>query len=135
MTAPDSNLKLAGQILEELSSREGTIAPSLLVVVGRFHDLHPGTSPELRQQRLGPFQVFFVDQPDRRQGVLGHRHPATQAEEMFVVQNNHFRGQAVANALQLKQMMQGGTPEAPEELVAAYPELSTQVRFKRRKLF
>jgi len=60
---------------------------------------------------------------------------AAQAEELFVIQNNHFRGQALANALQMKQMMQGGAPEAPEELVAAYPELSGRVRVKRRRLF
>ena len=34
----------------------------------------------------------------------------------FAVMNNHFRGQAVANALQLQQMLIGETRAAPESL-------------------
>jgi uncharacterized protein YecE (DUF72 family) len=42
----------------------------------------------------------------------------------FAVMNNHFRGQAVANALQLQQLLTGGVREAPESLRDAYPEVS-----------
>ena len=41
----------------------------------------------------------------------------------FAVLNNHFRGQAVANALQLQQMLTGETRAVPESLVEAYPTL------------
>lgn len=39
----------------------------------------------------------------------------------FAVMNNHFRGQAVANALQLQQMLTGESRAVPESLAAAYP--------------
>jgi uncharacterized protein YecE (DUF72 family) len=43
----------------------------------------------------------------------------------FAVMNNHFRGQAVANALQLQQMLIGETRAAPETLRKTYPVLSS----------
>ena len=50
---------------------------------------------------------------------------------MFVVQNNHFRGQALANALQMRHLIEGERPEAPEELVATYPDLERDVTVRR----
>jgi len=58
-----------------------------------------------------------------------------QAKALYVIANNHFRGQAVVNALQLKHLIQGVEPDAPEELVAAYPELSAVVATRRERLF
>lgn len=49
---------------------------------------------------------------------------ARNAAEVFVVQNNHFRGQALANVLQMKHLLQGGSPPAPRALVEAYPDLA-----------
>ena len=63
------------------------------------------------------------------------REMAKQAAEMFVIQNNHFRGQALANALQLKHLLQEPRPLAPEELVALYPLLESEVTVRRSKLF
>ena len=60
---------------------------------------------------------------------------ARQAEQLFVIQNNHFRGQALVNALQLRHLIEGHRPEAPEELVASYPSLAPDVRVRRRRLF
>lgn len=48
---------------------------------------------------------------------------AHAATEVFVVQNNHFRGQAVANALQMKHLLGHPRPRAPQTLVEAYPQL------------
>jgi len=42
----------------------------------------------------------------------------------FAILNNHFRGQAVANALQLQQMLTGELRAAPESLRGAYPSIS-----------
>ena len=42
--------------------------------------------------------------------------------DVYVVTNNHFRGQAVANASMLEAMVEGRKVEAPPELVAAFPE-------------
>ena len=58
-----------------------------------------------------------------------------QAKALYLIANNHFRGQALANALQLKHLVQGIRPEAPAELVSAYPELQGVVGAKRERLF
>ena len=44
------------------------------------------------------------------------------AEAVAVVFNNHYRGQAVVNALQFKAMAQGAPVAGPGPLVEAYPE-------------
>ena len=46
----------------------------------------------------------------------------------FAVMNNHFRGQAVANALQLQQMLIGETRAAPESLRETYPTIAGATR-------
>jgi uncharacterized protein YecE (DUF72 family) len=43
----------------------------------------------------------------------------------FAVMNNHFRGQAVANALQLQQMLIGETRSVPESLRETYPSIAS----------
>jgi uncharacterized protein YecE (DUF72 family) len=63
------------------------------------------------------------------------RSMAAAAEELYVIQNNHFRGQALVNALQMKHLIQGQKPRAPEELVATYPDLAPQVVVERTRLF
>ena len=47
---------------------------------------------------------------------------AAGAPDVYVVTNNHFRGQAAANAKMLEGMVTGGRVEAPPELVEAFPE-------------
>lgn len=60
---------------------------------------------------------------------------AATAEQVFVVQNNHFRGQALVNTLQLAHRLHGSRPPAPRELVAAYPELAPIVTPEPAGLF
>jgi uncharacterized protein YecE (DUF72 family) len=43
-------------------------------------------------------------------------------EDVYVVTNNHFRGQAAANAIMLAGMFRGKKQRAPETLVDAYSE-------------
>jgi len=51
---------------------------------------------------------------------------AARAERTFVVANNHFRGQAAVNALQLKSLLSGGDKvPIPEILATRYPVLET----------
>ena len=52
-----------------------------------------------------------------------------------MIQNNHFRGQAVANALQMKRLLQETKPAAPEDLVLRYPHLLSDVTVVRERLF
>ncbi len=49
------------------------------------------------------------------------------AASVVVVANNHFGGQAVANALELRSMLAGGRVPGPAALVAAFPRLADRV--------
>jgi uncharacterized protein YecE (DUF72 family) len=51
------------------------------------------------------------------------RRLADRAEATIVVANNHFRGQALANALELEAALTGGKVAVPEPLLATYPRL------------
>lgn len=44
-------------------------------------------------------------------------------DEVYVVSNNHFEGQAVANAIELRARLSGTQVPAPAELVTRYPRL------------
>ncbi len=43
-------------------------------------------------------------------------------DDVYVVTNNHFRGQAAANAIMLAALARGAAQKAPESLVAGFPE-------------
>jgi uncharacterized protein YecE (DUF72 family) len=45
-----------------------------------------------------------------------------QASETYAVYNNHFRGQAVVNALQLRRRLKDEAVKIPDPLPAAYPD-------------
>jgi len=47
---------------------------------------------------------------------------SAKAKKVFVAANNHPKGQAPANALELKSMLTGKRVKAPEILVQAYPQ-------------
>ena len=78
---------------------------------------------------------YLYDAGQLEQLAATARRMAGVAEELFVVQNNHFRGQALVNTLQMKHLLQGGKPSAPETLVNAYPELEPLVRIDPTRLF
>ena len=48
---------------------------------------------------------------------------ADQAESTYVITNNHYRGQAAVNALQLQFLLQGERVASPDPLRAIYPQL------------
>ncbi|HKD79729.1 MAG TPA: DUF72 domain-containing protein [Candidatus Angelobacter sp.] len=47
---------------------------------------------------------------------------AQQTDKTFVVANNHYKGQAAVNALELKNMLGGKKVKTPKPLVEHYPE-------------
>lgn len=49
---------------------------------------------------------------------------AKETRETYVITNNHFRGQAVVNALEIDAALREKTVPAPEPLFAIYPRLS-----------
>jgi uncharacterized protein YecE (DUF72 family) len=59
---------------------------------------------------------------------------AGSAKAVYAIANNHFRGQALVNALQLKHLILGVAPDAPAELVEAYPLLAPVVAAKGGRL-
>jgi uncharacterized protein YecE (DUF72 family) len=48
---------------------------------------------------------------------------SSEASETYIIANNHFRGQAACNALQLKFKFEGEEIPVPETLKAHYPQL------------
>jgi uncharacterized protein YecE (DUF72 family) len=46
-----------------------------------------------------------------------------KAEKTFVVTNNHYKGKAAANALEIKSLLKGKKVKGPQTLVDEYPEL------------
>jgi len=53
-------------------------------------------------------------------------------ERVYVITNNHYRGQALANALQIKNMITGEKLEIPTGLLKQYPVLEEIVRKIRK---
>ena len=49
---------------------------------------------------------------------------AAQAGRVFVITNNHFQGQAVINALELKAQVTGETPRIPARWLECWPRLA-----------
>ena len=53
---------------------------------------------------------------------------AEKTRESYVITNNHFRGQAVVNALEIKATLQEDVVEAPAPLFEKYPDLVNSAR-------
>jgi hypothetical protein len=58
-----------------------------------------------------------------------------KADLLVVVWNNHFRGKAVANAVQTKARLSGGRVDVPELLLGAYPQLESIAEQPKGTLF
>ena len=52
----------------------------------------------------------------------------TKSDKVYVITNNHYRGQAMANALQIRNMVTGQKVEVPEPVLEKYPVLREIVR-------
>ena len=52
---------------------------------------------------------------------------AKKTKETYVITNNHFRGQAVVNALEMKSFVEEKKTLAPAQLVKQYPQLAESV--------
>lgn len=80
------------------------------------------------------YDYLYTD--DEIDGVAGLvERLAPDAESVVVVQNNHFRGQALVNALQLRRRVEGSPPLAPAALVRAYPALAAECVSDQDRLF
>jgi uncharacterized protein YecE (DUF72 family) len=50
------------------------------------------------------------------------------SEEAYVITNNHFRGKAVCNALELEHKLSGKSPRIPPPLQIEYPWLADRLK-------
>ena len=55
------------------------------------------------------------------------------SSKTFIIFNNHYRGQAAANALQMLFLLSEKKPMAPENLPVYYPQLKAIVNFKAQQ--
>lgn len=62
--------------------------------------------------------------------IASIRRIAEEGADTFVITNNHFRGKAAVNALQIKAALEGAQVEVPDTLLAAYPILAPIARPK-----
>lgn len=76
----------------------------------------PGTDRDLRYNYL--YSIEEVDGWSKR-----IRQTIEEVRRVFVILNNHFRGQAVANGLELKAMLAGKPVRVPRATLATYPRL------------
>jgi uncharacterized protein YecE (DUF72 family) len=53
---------------------------------------------------------------------------AERARNVYVIANNHYRGQAPANALEIRALLEGRQVDVPPDLLAAYPRLARIAR-------
>ncbi|MBU4331094.1 MAG: DUF72 domain-containing protein [Acidobacteria bacterium] len=61
-----------------------------------------------------------------------------KSEKVFVITNNHYRGQALVNALQLKNIISGEKVDLPLSLLQKYPmlqEIIADIKKGQRTLF
>ncbi|MDJ0976433.1 MAG: DUF72 domain-containing protein [Planctomycetota bacterium] len=93
----------------------------------RLHGRNEGTWFDSRAHRDAKYDYLYS--PDELTEVARRLvRIAEGAERSVVITNNHYRGQAVANALELKHLLTGAKPPAPETLRLAYPELAAVTR-------
>lgn len=71
---------------------------------------------------------YLYDESELSQWLGVVRDAKASAKNVYVVMNNHFRGQAVVNALQLKAMLSGAPARAPRPLLDAYPAAKARLR-------
>ena len=106
----------------------------------RFHGRNapkwfgPDTSNEERYnylyspEELEPWVGRIRDGALRAASLAGQSANARAEAGVYAILNNHFRGQAVANALELNSLLTGARPAAPADLVSAYPGLAAFTR-------
>jgi len=84
-----------------------------------YHSWFKGGDSESRHERYNYLYPPGELEPWKKRA----EQVAEQAKETYVIANNHYQGKAAANALELISMLLGEPVEAPQPLVAAYPDL------------
>ncbi len=66
---------------------------------------------------------YLYSDSELREWLDGLRRMLLEADDVYAITNNHYRGQAVANAIELRAMLEPTPPAAPATLLSAYPRL------------
>lgn len=67
---------------------------------------------------------YYYPAPERAEILSRIHHLAEKADQVLVITNNHYHGQAVANGLLLQQAWEGKVKAIPASLKTLYPELA-----------
>jgi uncharacterized protein YecE (DUF72 family) len=71
---------------------------------------------------------YFYSQDELNEWVDRIKKLAENTERVYIITNNHYRGQALANALQLRNLLTGEKLEVPPLLLEKYPVLAEIAR-------
>ncbi len=107
------------------------LPPSMQVTGGRAYvRLHGRNARTWFAEGLPPFERYnyLYGEEELKEWVQRLRAMASEAHEVFVFANNHYKGQGPVNALELKAMLGGEPVSVPPELLAAYPRLKSIAR-------
>lgn len=89
----------------------------------RLHGRNSGRWFDPRADRDAKYDYLYSE--DEVKEMVGRaRRLAQGRDETYVVTNNHFGGQAVVNALEIRSALEGDAVRAPAELLRAYPRLA-----------
>ena len=101
----------------------------------RLHGRNVATWFDPRSGRDAKYDYLYTES-EVREMIDRARRVSGQRDETYVVTNNHFGGQAVANGLEIASGLAQGPVPAPADLVRAFPRLSKLTQIEgQRELF
>ncbi len=88
--------------------------------------LHGRNAANWFAENIEPWQRYdyLYSRSELREWVERLTRICAAAREVYVLANNHYRGQGLVNALELKALLHGGRVAVPPPLVASYPRLA-----------
>lgn len=92
---------------------------------GAYVRLHGRNSANWFAENRQTFERYdyLYDERELLEWVARIRVIRARAAWVYIVTNNHYRGQAVVNALELRGLLEGSPGRVPEGLLRAYPRL------------
>lgn len=74
---------------------------------------------------------YFYTKKELQPWVKRIKELGNNSEKVFIIANNHYRGQAFANSLQIKNMLTGEKFDIPSSLLQRYPVLEEIMKKKK----
>ncbi len=109
-----------------------SIKPSAVITIPEFSyvRLHGRNAKDWFREGAGRNERYnYLYTKDELQDWIGRiRQLGGGSEKVFIITNNHYRGQAMANALQIKNMITEKRLDIPLELLKTYPVLEQIVK-------